>query len=265
MVRRHRYWLVRGTFFTFLALPLGRAFAAFKSSIPTHTSYWADTMLADMDRALFGGIDPWRLTHAIVGPTGTLLIDLLYVLWFFMMMALLAWLNFTRDLKLQLQGLLSYVLSWLLLGMFGAMAFASVGPIFYDAIIGGDRFSGLTSILNAQPELQMHASVEYLFENRNQEVIGGGISAMPSLHVGIAWLAALVCHKANPKLVPFAGLYAGLIFIGSVHLGWHYALDGIVSFAGVSAIWWATGRFVQRLDGQEFMQHDARPAFIVRG
>ena len=247
MIRRHRCWLARGTFFTFLALPLGRAFGAFKASIPRHTTYWADAMFANLDRAFFG-VDAWRITHALVGPLGTLVIDRLYMLWFLLMMALLGWLNFTRDPRLQLQGLLSYVLTWALLGMFGAMAFASVGPIFYDEILGGDRFNGLVSSLNAQSDLRMHAAVQYLFENRSREVIGGGISAMPSLHVGISWLFVLVCRKANKRLAPIVMLYAGVIYFGSVHLGWHYALDGIVSILGVSAIWWATGRFVKYLD-----------------
>jgi hypothetical protein len=31
--------------------------------------------------------------------------------------------------------------------------------------------------------------------------------------------------------------YAVIIFIGSVHLGWHYALDGYLGIAGVWLIW----------------------------
>jgi hypothetical protein len=31
--------------------------------------------------------------------------------------------------------------------------------------------------------------------------------------------------------------YAVIIFIGSVHLGWHYAIDGYLGIAGTWLIW----------------------------
>jgi hypothetical protein len=36
--------------------------------------------------------------------------------------------------------------------------------------------------------------------------------------------------------------FAVVIFLGSVMLGWHYAIDGYVGAAGVAAIWWWCGR-----------------------
>jgi hypothetical protein len=32
------------------------------------------------------------------------------------------------------------------------------------------------------------------------------------------------------------------MFLGSVHLAWHYAVDGYAGAAMVGAIWWLTGR-----------------------
>jgi hypothetical protein len=36
-------------------------------------------------------------------------------------------------------------------------------------------------------------------------------------------------------------IYAALIFVGSIHLGWHYAVDGIVGAAAAIAVWWCCG------------------------
>ncbi|MGX5841475.1 hypothetical protein ACWGTI_12205 [Mesorhizobium sp. ArgA1] len=32
------------------------------------------------------------------------------------------------------------------------------------------------------------------------------------------------------------------MFFGSIHLGWHYAVDGIVGIAAALAIWWGCGK-----------------------
>lgn len=43
-------------------------------------------------------------------------------------------------------------------------------------------------------------------------------------------------------------LFAILIFAGSVHLGWHYAVDGYASALSTAAIWIGVGRLLRRQD-----------------
>ena len=59
--------------------------------------------------------------------------------------------------------------------------------------------------------------------------VGNGISAMPSLHVGGATLCALLGCRTNKRLGIALSAYAVILMIGSVHLGWHYAIDGYVA------------------------------------
>ena len=42
-------------------------------------------------------------------------------------------------------------------------------------------------------------------------------------------------------------LYGLIILLGSVHLGWHYAVDGYVSILAVPMLWWLSGVLVRRL------------------
>jgi TRAP-type C4-dicarboxylate transport system permease small subunit len=66
---------------------------------------------------------------------------------------------------------------------------------------------------------------------------GMGISAMPSLHNAIAVLYALMAFRFGKIAGWIFTTYAIIIFIGSIHLGWHYAVDGIFSAIGMWAIW----------------------------
>jgi hypothetical protein len=249
---RNRYWLLRGLLFTTIAFPLVRAYPAFKSSIPHILPFYADPYFVAIDRAIFG-TDPWRLTHALIGSVGTMVLDRIYVLWFFVTMALLGWLNFTRNQKLQLQGLLTFVLSWGIIGNLMALAFASAGPCFYEHFYHSDHFSPLMAILRDYSQdhrIISLGTMAYLLDSIGKDRLGSGISAMPSMHVVTAFLFFLVIRKALRSVLPkiLAGLYVAMIVVGSVHLGWHYAVDGIVGIAAVTLIWLAAGRFVDWLE-----------------
>lgn len=84
---------------------------------------------------------------------------------------------------------------------------------------------------------------DYLWQGYVTQVngIGSGISAMPSMHVSIAVLMALCTYRLNKTLGYFACAFAVIIQIGSVHLGWHYAVDGYFSVLSTLAIWKAVG------------------------
>jgi hypothetical protein len=45
--------------------------------------------------------------------------------------------------------------------------------------------------------------------------------------------------------VAFA-LYGLVILVGSVHLGWHYAVDGYAGIAGALILWWIAGAALRR-------------------
>lgn len=176
------------------------------------------------------------------------------------MMALTTgWVCFANNPKLQLRGLLCYVLSWSVLGGATAVGFSSVGPCFYEKFYGSPRFAPLMDRLeaiSAHNELMAFRAMTYLTESLGKDYIGGGISAMPSLHVAMALLSFLCVYSySNSRtLKVLSGLFGLAILIGSVHLGWHYAWDGIISIIGVSLFWWGSGRFVDWVERREARQ-----------
>jgi membrane-associated phospholipid phosphatase len=71
----------------------------------------------------------------------------------------------------------------------------------------------------------------------------GGISAMPSIHLAMATLFALLAFSVRRWLgIVFIG-YVLVIQIGSVILGWHYAVDGYAGILLALLIWYAVNRF----------------------
>jgi hypothetical protein len=44
-------------------------------------------------------------------------------------------------------------------------------------------------------------------------------------------------------------IYAFIVLVTSVHLAWHYAVDGYIGAAGMIAIWWVVGRIIAWRDG----------------
>jgi hypothetical protein len=73
-----------------------------------------------------------------------------------------------------------------------------------------------------------------------------GISAAPSMHVASTWIMWRLAWSMGRTARIFGSLFLGVIFFGSIHLGWHYALDGYLAIVGAWALWRLTGWLLDR-------------------
>jgi membrane-associated phospholipid phosphatase len=73
----------------------------------------------------------------------------------------------------------------------------------------------------------------------------GGISAMPSMHNAQAMLFAAAAWRVDRRFGLAMWVFAAIIFVGSIHLGWHYAVDGIVGAAAALLVWKACGSYIR--------------------
>lgn len=250
IMRREKYWLFRAIFILFCFLTVAKGFGGIKPRISYIQPFYADPVIANLDRMLFFGTDPWRITHAILGPVGTVVIDRIYILFFvFVGLSVVAMVT-AKDHAFQLRALFTAFSIWFGLGVVMAITFSSVGPVFYEHYYGSDRFAPLVKELRATNEtypLSMIFITDWLREQADKGTFGSGISAMPSLHIAQTYFFYLLTRGMTTMLIPRV-LMAFLVvamWIGSVHLAWHYALDGIVSVAFVSMFWWLSGRLVK--------------------
>ncbi|MDJ0943767.1 MAG: phosphatase PAP2 family protein [Kiloniellales bacterium] len=240
-------------------------FTSFKVMIPLIEPFSWDPAFARWDEALHGGQAPWELLHPVLGfPPVTTAINFVYHLWFFVLYAVMFWQGFTlADPHLRMQYLLSTVLIWSLLGSLAATLLSSAGPCYYGAVTGkADPFSPLMAYLRAAAESHYVPAVavqDMLWADYQAgRLIGaGGISAMPSLHVASSFLFVLLGWRTNRILGWATTVFFLFILIGSVHLGWHYAIDGYLAVALAWPLWLLAGRLLD-LDPL-FRRSGARP------
>ena len=241
-VKRNPLALLAPVALIFLTVFPSRVFVLLKDAIPTHVPFYLDPLLLEADKLLFLGTDPWRVTHGLFGTAGTIVIDKIYIAWFMLIPPLAVWICATRDRNFQFRGILTLFFIWIVLGTFAAMALSSCGPVFYEEYYRSAYYAPLMAELNradAISPLAMLPIAEWLLEQRASGNLGSGISAMPSVHVAIAFFFFLLMREKVGRwwaVVP-AGLFCFAIWIGSFHLAWHYAWDGIVSIAAVYAFW----------------------------
>jgi hypothetical protein len=228
-------------------------FTSFKNAIPNIIPFTYDIGLMELDRLLHFGVDPWRLLQPILGyPLLTSVLSYFYNFWFPLMYLVLYWQIFSLgNPRLRMQYLVSFAVIWILAGNLLALALSSAGPCFYDQVTGTvGPYGELMTYLHDANQQFRNWSIEaqsYLWEvylAGNVE-LGGGISAMPSLHVAVAVLQALLGWQVSRKLGLLLSAYAAVILLSSVHLGWHYAVDGYFSIALAAAVWFGVGRLLR--------------------
>lgn len=209
-----------------------------KTMMPLVGGFWADPLLTRLDHAIFG-VDPWVLTHQMPDWVSRLL-DEAYVTWAPVKFATIFALLLAPASVTRARLLLTYFLL-VASAAFGQYLASSAGPIFHELTGLGARFSALPL------EPWAATTRDFLWEDyvRGGGKVGGGISAMPSLHVGVAAWCALALTRTVPKLGWIGWLYAATIALGSVHLGWHYATDGMVALLLLWGSWRLTTRLVR--------------------
>lgn len=225
-------------------------FSNVKRSIPMINPFTWDKIFMRIDRVLHGGYHPWILLQPFLGyPPVTQVIDYFYVSWFFSLFAVLIWMGWSKRRRLRAQFFLSFILILIVAGMVLATLFSSAGPCYYKDVTGEvGPYGPLMSYLDS-----IHGNV-FLFARKIQKelwesyagnivLLFGGISAMPSVHVATTVLFALVGLRINRLLGILLIFYAIIIQIGSVHLGWHFAIDGYFSAFLTICIWKITGWF----------------------
>ena len=198
--------------------------------------------------------DPWTLVTPLIARLHVLgAVEFLYVTGWMLAVALVpAAVALAPSLKpIRVRFFLAYILTWVIIGNLLALAFLSAGPVYFGHVTGDTaRFQPLIDLLAANSgsiwsayDIQRALWTVYA---HGMVSFGTGISAFPSEHVAMAALWAITGFQVNRRL----GI-AGLVFLAfveaaSVALGWHYAVDGLVSMVLVVLIWLAVGWTLRR-------------------
>ena len=224
------------------------AFTSLKSGITRLHPYTWDAVVAGWDRMIFGQ-DAWRVLQPLLGhPPVTFALSVLYSAWHPAMITVFGGLTLSLGRPvLRAQALIALVACWAVLGTWGAVALASVGPCFIGPLhLGADPFAEQAAYLRAAN--QQLPIWEFAEQNRllaaaasGKPVLGSGISAMPSMHIAVAMLMMLVGWRFGRAAGIVGSVYLAIIVIASIHLGWHYAMDGVVGAAGAWVLWLAGG------------------------
>lgn len=188
--------------------------------------FTADPWLADLDLMIFG-TDPWLLIGWFEHPFA----DRLYHQFWFVFIAAVLLAVLVREPSREKNAIMvGYFCLWTILGPLLHLSMPAAGPLFYDEFGHGDRFIELV-----QPDYAALLA-NYLWEGYTGRVYnpGGGISAMPSLH--IATMAWTVIALWRTKWVWLAIIVSIYMWIGSIYLGWHYWVDGLAGAIGALAI-----------------------------
>lgn len=219
------------------------AFSAAKSSIGQINPFdWDDTFIL-IDQTIHG-TDPWRLLQPVMGfPLVTYISSKLYHVWFLLIYLgpiLFAIYVERRDLRLTF--FLSYLATWSIVGIAAATVFSSVGPCFVGPLLGNPHFHDQMAYLaaaNTVFPIEVLTVQQQLIDwyRADDAGIGRGITAMPSMHVALCWLYVLATWNLNRRLALGLALFFVITMLSSVHLGYHYAIDGYVSVVLVTLIW----------------------------
>ena len=234
-------------------------FSMVKTQFPAAMPFWADDLFTRLDQLLHFGQNP-RDFLQFMGWFGVSSLEKFYLNgWVFIATFFPALLiAFDPDEIRTRQFILLWAACWIVLGNLLALTFMSAGPIFVELVPGVDPdvhadVVGLLAREDAAFLLDLRNNLWDAYAN-GSKMVGTGISAFPSVHVGMATVFGLYLIRLGHDLraqdaalhrhVPmhWAGTVAGVLIIAiflvlSVYLTLHYAVDGYASLIVIWAIY----------------------------
>ncbi len=220
-----------------------------KCSIPFAVGYRWEEYWAEADRMLLGA-DAWRIAHGIMPSSlGSAWTFFYAVIWGFALVFSGALIAVFASRRFAATFFTAMMLSWLIGGIVMAYAISAAGPVFAhltdpDLAARFQPLRGELLRILGEDDLVL-LSQRYLAMGMNVKIAvkGGGISAMPSMHIATATILIIAAWKT--RWLSLAILFWLLTFFGSVYLGYHYAVDAPVA-AMVAMACWAAARRIYR-------------------
>lgn len=212
-----------------------------KTSIPLAVGYGWETVWANTDRALLG-TDAWRIAHAWIPPAMAPAWTFFYaVVWGFALVIVGSLVSAFAGRRFSATLFTAMMLTWLTGGFLLAYAISAAGPVFAHLADPGftERFAPLRAeLLELLGRHDIVITTQRYLEagySATTAVKGGGISAMPSMHIATATI--FICAAWQTRWLPFAILFWLFTFVGSIYLGYHYAIDAPVAAIIAVSCW----------------------------
>lgn len=221
-------------------------YTAAKCAIPYLVGYTWDGFWAHADRLLFGE-DVWRIARAMLGTSHETMWEYYYsVGWGSVFLVVANAVAFYGSRRLVGTYFTAMLGTWFFGGCLLAYAFSAAGPVFAPLFDPGlaPRFEPLIQLMNASVGSSPISTSQHYLQIAAQNHVaakGGGISAMPSMHLGSAAVYVLAARRTK-WLVPALAFWV-TIFIASGYFGFHYWVDGIAAALVAAACWLAAEAF----------------------
>lgn len=223
-----------------------------KMCIPDILPFYYDIIFMKLDYIIHFNNHPWVfylpiLTHTITARA----IDSLYISWYFGINIFIFWLSWSNRRKLRMQFFLTSILILFIIGNCFATFLSSAGPCYFDKVTKVTENNPYRPLMEKLHTIDKNTPLvalelqDRLWDNyvRKGRLFGHYIAAMPSVHVAFAALLALTISPVNIYLGIILWVYWAVIQIGSVILGWHYAIDGYFSTILTIGLWKISGFF----------------------
>jgi hypothetical protein len=220
-------------------------FTTFKGQITAMVPFSWDLAFDRWDRALHFGLRPWEILQPVLSSgLGVFLFNVNYNFWFIVMNLFLVHFAFyVSPGQERTHFFLVFFALWMLGGTLLATVFSSAGPCYFDELgLSSEAYGPLMQRLGEINEtwpIWALGTQDMLWSFKQQGSALGGVSAMPSMHNATALLFIFVMWGTGGALRWLVTVHGVLIFLGSVLLGWHYAIDAYLSFALMIICWFA--------------------------